>query len=384
MIILKRDFSLCWRPILASVGLLSMAACSDGDSVVDVTVTDFGKTPKGEDVSEFTLSNDQGMTVRILNYGGIIRSIEVPDEQGNIDDVVLGYESFDEYVNDTKYFGAIIGRYGNRIAGGHFQLNGETYELEKNNNGNHLHSGSTGFHKQVWQAEPYNTQETAGVRLRLVSPDGEGGYPGTLTTTAVYELNQENELRLTLEAKTDMPTPVSLTNHAYFNLAGSGSIADHRLQIRADHFTPVGEGLIPTGEIRSVSETPFDFTKPKAIGESIGENNRQLTFGHGYDHNWVLSEESPNDLQVAAVLSDPASGRRMTLVTDSPGLQFYSGNFLDGSTRGKNGLAYEHRTALCLEPQYFPDSPNNPNFPDTILRPGDTYKQQIIYRFSAR
>ncbi len=210
MINLQRNFCFWWKPILASIGLLSMAACSDGDSAVEVTATDFGTTPQGEDVSEFTLSNDQGMTVRILNYGGIIRSISVPDAQGNIDDVVLGYDTLDEYVRDDNYFGSLIGRYGNRIAGGRFELSGETYELERNNNGNHLHSGSTGFHKQVWQAEPFTTGETAGVRLRLVSPDGQGGYPGTLTTTAVYELNQDNELHLTLEATTDVPTPVSL------------------------------------------------------------------------------------------------------------------------------------------------------------------------------
>lgn len=383
MINLGCMLDLWWKPLLVSLGLLSITACSENRSAVTVSVSDFGTTPGGEAVSEFVLSNDQGMTVRILNYGGIIRSITVPDARGNLDDVVLGYDTLDDYVRDDNYFGALIGRYGNRIANGRFELDGETYELERNNNGHHLHSGSTGFHKQVWQAEPFTTEETAGVRLRLVSPDGQGGYPGTLTTSAVYELTTDNELHLTLEATTDQATPVSLTNHAYFNLAGSGPIGDHELLIQADHFTPVDEGLIPTGEIRAVSGTPFDFTQSKPIGDDIDTENEQLAHGMGYDHNWVLSRNPGDAVSVAAVLRDPASGREMTLLTDSPGLQFYSGNFLDGSTQGKEGRTYEHRTALCLEPQYFPDSPNQPAFPDTTLRPGETYTQQVIYRFSA-
>ncbi|QJR81273.1 galactose mutarotase [Alteromonas pelagimontana] len=360
-------------------GILSLAGCSAQSASVDQA--EFG-TANGKDVYLYTLTNAKGMRVKITNYGGIITSIDVPDKNGKFDDVVLGYGNLKDYTADTNFFGALIGRYGNRIADGKFSLNDEEYTLETNDGPNHLHGGSEGFHKQVWQSESFTKDGTTGLKLTLNSEDGAGGYPGNLKVSAVYELNNENELSLRFTAKTDQATPVNLTNHSYFNLAGGGSILDHELMLNAEGFTPVNETLIPTGEVRPVKGTPFDFTQAKPIGRDIDADNQQLKFGKGYDHNFVLKDHPQGEMVVTARVTDPASGRVLEILTDNPAVQFYSGNFLDGTTTGKNDQVYQYRSAIALEPQFYPDSPNQPDFPSTILQPEDTYSSKIVYRFS--
>ena len=343
-----------------------------------------GTTPSGEPTRLYTLRNSKGEYVNIRNYGGIIVSIGVSDRQGNLGDVTLGYANLRDYVSDTPYFGALIGRYGNRIANASFVLDDTTYKLAANNGPNALHGGVNGFDKVVWKSEASTIYEGVRLVLSYISQDGEEGYPGTLSTKVTYDWNDDSELFIDYEATTDKPTVVNLTNHTYFNLkdAGASSILDHEMMIQADSFTPVDDALIPTGEIRPVEGTPLDFRQATAIGSRIGDDHEQLRFGLGYDHNFVLNR-SGDGLALAARVREPTTGRVMEVLTTEPGIQFYSGNFLDGHHVGKGGTAYERRSGFCLETQHYPDSPNNPAFPSTVLRPGETYRSTTVYRFSA-
>ena len=383
-----------YLPRLAATVLcgLAIAACSPPGPAADNSASaelretsapdlrSFGRTPGGADVSEVTLRNANGIEVDVISFGGIITRLVTPDARGNMDDIVLGLDSLDEYVASSPYFGAIIGRYGNRIADGRFSLDGREYELVTNDGENHLHGGRTGFDKRNWEMRPFSTASSTGVTLSHTSEDGDQGYPGTLSATVTYELTDDNELELRFSATTDKPTIVNLTHHSYFNLAGGGSILDHKLTIPAEYFTPVRQGLIPTGELRAVAGTPFDFRKPKAIGNDIGVDDEQLDLGLGYDHNWVVKDAVDDELTLSARLLDESSGRILEVLSTEPGVQFYSGNFLDGTLEGK-GDVHEYRSGLCLEPQHFPDSPNQPDFPSTTLRPGETYTAKIVYRF---
>jgi len=346
----------------------------------------FGTAPAGDAVDLITLHSPSGIELDVATYGGVVTRLVVPDREGRLADVVLGHEGLGAYVEGTPYFGAIVGRYANRIAAGRFTLDGVEYQLATNDGPNHLHGGKRGFDKVVWSAEPYSTGSEAGVVLTHVSPDGDEGYPGELSVRVTYALTADGELRIDYEATTDAPTIVNLTHHGYWNLAGhdSGDILGHELTIPARRFTPVNETLIPTGELRPVEGTPFDFREATAIGARIEADDEQLALGGGYDHNFVLDGwEDDGSLRLAAVLRDPASGRVLEVLTTEPGLQLYSGNFLDGSDIGKGGIAYEHRGGLCLETQHFPDSPNQPGFPSTVLRPGETYRSTTVYRFTA-
>jgi aldose 1-epimerase len=373
-----------------AVTLLTLMACSSGDapdpSTGESTMTrsvaraDFGTTAEGEAVEVFTLTNPSGLRVQAISYGGIITSLETPDRQGALDDVVLGFDDLEPYLAGTPYFGAIIGRYGNRIAGGRFTLEGETYELATNDGPNHLHGGVRGFDKVVWRGEPFENDSTVGVAFTYTSPAGEEGYPGTLNARVTYTLTDRNELVVDYLATTDAPTPVNLTQHSYFNLAGGGSILGHELMIDASAFTPVDSTLIPTGELRPVEGTPFDFRTPTAIGARIEQEHEQLANGLGYDHNFVL-DRSGEGLAHAARVVEPTTGRTLDIHTTEPGIQFYSGNFLDGTITGKDGVVYEHRSGFCLETQHYPDSPNQPSFPSTVLRPGEEYRSRTIMTF---
>lgn len=371
------------RMFWIAAGLFLSFQCNPGDSTkLTLNKEQFGKTPDGKQVDLYTLANQNGMVVKVMNYGGIITAIEVPDKAGKVADVVLGYDHLEGYVAKNNYFGSVVGRYGNRIAKGQFILDGQTCQLATNNGPNHLHGGPKGYACVVWDAEPITAEESVGVKFTYLSPDGEEGYPGNLKITMVYSLNPENELSLCYKATTDKATPVNLTNHSYFNLkdAGASPILDHELMIDADSITPVDGTLIPTGEFMSVENTPFDFRTKTKIGSRIDEDNIQLKYGNGYDHNWVLNG-SGGDLRKVAELSESTTSRLMEVWTTEPGIQFYSGNFLDGSVTGKNNHIYKFRHGLCLETQHFPDSPNQPNFPSTILRPGETYHTQTIYKF---
>lgn len=346
----------------------------------------FGKTPDGAAVDLYTLK-DGKVEVAIMTYGGTVVSLKTPDKKGNIGDIALGYSSLDGYLAKSPYFGALIGRYGNRIAKGSFVLNGKKHQVPVNDGANSLHGGTRGFDKVVWRAK----QIANGVELTYVSPDGDQGYPGKLTTTVRYTL-QENSLKLEYSAETDQPTVLNLTNHTYFNLAGKGDILSHQVRIAASRYTPVDGGLIPTGELASVEGTPFDFRKSTAIGKRIGDANEQLKLGKGYDHNWVLDgtmgelKNVPEVAEVAEVAEvyDAESGRTLEVLTDQPGLQFYTGNFLDGTITGKGGQVYGFRSGLCLETQHYPDSPNHPAFPTTELKPGQHYHSVTTYRFGTR
>ncbi len=349
----------------------------------DITAVPFGSLPDGRQATLYSLVSPSGMTMTITDYGGIITSLTAPDRDGILEDIVLGYDNLEAYLEETPYFGAIIGRYGNRIAGGRFSLGGETFELAVNNGENHLHGGLKGFDKVLWDAEPFSDGDDRGIVFSYVSVDGEEGYPGELSVEVTYRLTSDDRVVFTYEATTDEATPINLTQHSYFNLAGpsSGSILHHELMLSAESFTAIDVGLIPTGEIRSVEGTAFDFRTPVAIGERIGSGGEQLDFGLGYDHNFVLSDTTEG-LRLAARVFEPESGRIMTVFTTEPGIQFYSGNFLDGSLIGKNGNPYEYRSGFCLETQHFPNSPNQSDFPSTILRPGELYSTQTVYAFS--
>jgi aldose 1-epimerase len=349
-----------------------------------ITKSDFGMSPDGKTVELYTLRNSRGMEAQIMTYGGIVTSLKVPDKDGKFADIVLGYDNLDGYLKSTPYFGALIGRYGNRIARGKFSLDGKTYTLATNNGVNSLHGGLKGFDKVVWTARPLPTAHGPSLVLTYVSPSGEEGYPGTLSVMAIYTITEDNELRVDFTATTSEKTVCNLTHHSYFNLRGSGDILDHIVTINADKFTPVDGGLIPTGELRPVAGTPFDFLKPTAIGARINNtSDEQVALGNGYDHNWVLNKKS-NELSLAARVSEPATGRTMEVWTTEPATQFYTGNFLDGSITGKGGWTYQFRNGFCFEPQHYPDSPNHPAFPTAVLNPGEKYHNTIIYRFSAK
>ena len=337
----------------------------------------------GQPVTLFTLINDSGAEVGIIEYGGIVVSLKVPDRDGTFGDVVLGYDNLDAYIADTPYFGAITGRYANRIAEGRFEIDGSAYELPVNNGPNSLHGGIKGFDKVVWKGTP--TESGDGVAFTYVSADGEEGYPGQLDSKVTYTWTDDNELKIDYEAVTDKPTVVNLTNHSYFNLkdGGASTILDHVMMINADRYTPVDATSIPTGEIAALEGTPLDFRQGTPIGDRIGEENEQLGFGAGYDHNYVVNRDGPG-LVLAATAHDPATGRTMDVLTEEPGIQFYSGNFLDGHHVGKDGVAYAHRNGFCLETQHYPDSPNQPDFPSTVLRPGETYSTTTVYKFYTR
>ena len=353
---------------------------------MDINVESFGKTPEGKAVRRYTLVNANGLKAQVMTYGAIVISLEVPDKQGKLDDIVLGYDNLQSYLDNSPHFGAIVGRYGNRIRKGKFTLDGVQYDkLAINNGENHLHGGIKGFDKVVWDDEPVWKPDAVGVKLSYLSKDGEEGYPGNLQSTVTYLLTNDNELRIDYAATTDKATPVNLTHHGYFNLTGGErDILGHVLMLNAGEFTPVDEGLIPTGELRPVRGTPMDFTKATPIGARIDkEDDEQLGFGGGYDHNWVL-DKGGKQMTLAAKLYEPTTGRVMEVRTIEPGIQFYSGNFLDGTITGKDGTVYKHRWGFCLETQHYPDSPNQGNFPSTILRPGERYETTTVYRFSAR
>lgn len=326
-----------------------------------------------------TLSNSQNLKISITNFGGKVVSIFAPDRHGDVKDIVLGYDTIEEYVHGNPYFGALIGRYGNRIAKGQFSLNGDTYQLSINSRSDTLHGGPAGFHNRAWNVENKSSSE---IELSLVSADGEEGYPGELRVNVRYSLNNNNELSIDYSAVTDKTTIINLTNHPFFNLKGEGNgdILDHSIKIVASRFTPVNERLIPTGDIWSVEGTALDFRDFTMIGSRISSKEEQIMFGRGYDHNWVL-DKNGRDLALAACVREPISGRELEVWTTEPGLQFYSGNFLDGTDVGKGGKPYGFRSAFCLEAQHFPDSPNHPNFPSTTLNPGDTYSQKTVYKF---
>jgi aldose 1-epimerase len=345
-----------------------------------VTRSTFGTMPDGKTVQQHTLKNSNGIEVKAIGYGGIITSLRVPDRSGRLDDIVLGFDRLEDYLQDHPFFGAIIGRYGNRIAKGRFTLDGRTYTLATNNGPNHLHGGNKGFDKVLWEMQP--VAEANALTFTRTSADGEEGYPGNLRVRVTYTLTDKNELIVDYLATTDKPTPVNLTQHSYFNLAGqaSGDILGHEMMLNADRYTPVDATLIPTGELASVAGTPFDFRKPTAIGARINGDHPQLKAGGGYDHNWVLNRRG-SGLQPAARVVEPKSGRTLEITTTEPGIQFYSGNFLDGKLTGKGGAVYRHRTGFCLETQHYPDSPNQKNFPSTILKPGAEYKTRTVFTF---
>lgn len=372
---------------LPSSRLLLLAGCLAGAALSAQTVTSepFGEMPDGTPVKLYTLTNAHGLVAKITNYGGIMTELHVPDRDGQLGDILLGYDNLDGYLEVTPYFNALIGRYGNRIGDATFELDGKTYELAQNDGGNTLHGGVKGYDKVVWKARPLAGR--AALELSRLSPDGEEGYPGNLEVKVVYELSDDNALIITYEAETDAPTVVNLTQHNYYNLrgVGRGNVLDHELTIDADFYTPVDGGLIPTGEIAPVAGTPMDFTRPKPIGSRLEADFEQLALGGGYDHNWVLNKDpSGNELTLAARLYEPITGREMEVWTTEPGLQFYGGNFLDGTITGKGGAVYQYRYGLCLETQHFPDSPNHPHFPSTRLDPGETYRSQTIYKFKTQ
>jgi aldose 1-epimerase len=380
------------RPLLAlaTAALLFGAGCARRESQpqgAHVKKEPFGTLPDGRTVDAFTLTNARGLAVRAITYGGIITSIRAPDRAGHLGDVVLGYDSLAGYLKASPYFGAIVGRYANRIAGARFTLDGRTYHLPANDGKNSLHGGTTGFDKVVWDAQPLQSDSDVGIVLTHTSPAGDQGYPGTLTAHVTYRLTDSNQLVVDYEATTDAATPVNLTQHSYFNLAGegTGSILGHRLTIYADSYTPIDATLIPTGKLAPVDATPFDFRSATPIGERIDAHDEQLARGRGYDHNFVLNGSPSLDrLAHAAHVVDPGTGRTLDIYTSEPGLQFYSGNFLDGTITGKAGHSYGHRYGFCLETQHFPNSPNERAFPSTILRPGHSYLSRTIFTFGAQ
>jgi aldose 1-epimerase len=373
--------------MVATLGMAAvlLAGCDTMNNTPkgNITKADFGTGPEGRSVELYTLRNSKGMEAKISTYGGIVTSLKVPDRNGKFGDVVLGYDNLDGYLKSSPYFGALIGRYGNRIAFGKFSLDGQTYMLATNNGANSLHGGVQGFDKVIWTARPLPTANGPSLILTYVSQNGEEGYPGTLSVTAIYSITEDNELRVDFSATTSQKTVVNLTHHSYFNLRGSGDVLDHVVAINADKFTPVDSGLIPTGELRPVKGTPFDFTTPHRVGDRVNADDEQIKLGNGYDHNWVLNKQG-HELSFAAMAYEPTSGRVLEVFATAPGVQFYTGNFLDGTITGKGGWTYQFRDGLCFEPQYFPDSPNHPAFPSTELSPGQKYHETLIYKFSVK
>lgn len=359
----------------------SQASSAKDQSSGKISVEPYGKLQDGTEVSLYKLTNGKAR-MGVISYGGIIVSLEVPDKDGSLVDVVLGFDSLRAYEQRNPFFGALVGRYGNRIANGRFTLDGKVYELVKNNNGNHLHGGTKGFDKVVWKIEQISSGEGAALKLSYLSKDMEEGYPGNLNVEVIYTLTDDNTVKFDYRATTDKKTIVNLTQHTYFNLSGGKTdILSHEIMLNADKFIPVNEALIPTGEIRPVANTPMDFRKPTRIGERINSDDEQIRFGRGYDHTWVLNGEG---MRLAADVYEPLSGIEMTVRTTEPGVQFYTGNFLDGSLRGKNNVVYHQRTGFCLETQHFPDSPNQSSFPSVVLEPGATYSTQTTYKFGVR
>jgi aldose 1-epimerase len=371
--------------VLATAGLGSacFVAYASMPKTGVVNKAPFGKTADGTPVEIYTLRNYDGMDARIMTYGGTVVSLKVPDKNGKPGDVVLGYDHLSSYLTNSPYFGALIGRYGNRIANGKFSLDGQEYTLAQNNGPNNLHGGPNGFDKVVWTAKPVKTFYGDGLQLTYLSKDGEEGFPGNLSVTATYVVTEKNELVVEFIATTDKDTVCNLTHHSYFNLRGKGDVLDHIVQINADKFTPTDSTQIPTGELKPVDGTPFDFRKPSPIGERINDDDPQLKFAGGYDHNFVLNK-LPGEFGLAATVYEPTSGREMEVWASAPGVQFYSGNSLNSTMKGKGGWVYQTRDGFCFEPQGFPDSPNHPNFPSTELKPGETYKNTIIYKFSVK
>lgn len=374
-----------WR-VLSLVGFIALVSCAPKDQrpmSANMKRQVFGRMPDGREVDLYTLTNSKGMEVAITDFGGIIVSLKAPDRNGHSVDLVEGFDSLDDYLKPNPHFGATIGRYANRIAKGKFTLDGVEYTLPRNNGENHLHGGPNGFDRVLWNARDVSTKDAPALELTYLSKDGEEGYPGNLKATVVFTLTENNELKIDYSATTDKDTVVNLTNHSYFNLAGQGEgdILGHVATIEADRFTPVDAGLIPTGELRNVEGTPFDFRKPTAIGTRINEDDQQLKYGKGYDHNFVLNHPA-GTMGLAARVVEPKSGRVLEVLTDQPGVQFYTGNALNGTFRGKGGKVYAFRSAFCLETQHFPDSPNHPDFPSTVLKPGQRYHTTTIYRFS--
>jgi len=372
----------CTSYLLVVLAIVGAAGGATDKPNSGVSRKAFGKMPDGKTIDLYTLANNQGMRVAITNYGGIVVSIVVPDRNGKPGDVVLGFDNLEGYLAKEPYFGALIGRYGNRIGNARFKLDGVEYKLAANDGPNSLHGGLKGFDKRVWTAREIPGEHPA-LELTYLSNDGEEGYPGNLTAKVVYSLTDDNALRLDYSATTDKDTVLNLTNHSYFNLAGEGrgDILKHEIMINSHLFTPIDGTLIPTGELRKVVGTPFDFSRPTAIGARIDADDEQIKFGKGYDHNFVLNRSGAG-LNLAARVTDPESGRVLEVLTTQPGLQFYTGNFLDGSIHGKGGKAYGRRSAFCLETQHFPDSPNKPSFPSAVLKPGQTYHESTVYRFS--
>ena len=373
----EKQFSL----LLILISTLIFFSCNKQDHNM-VKKELFGTLQNGENIYSYTLTNNNGMSATIINYGATVVNLHVPDKNGKIEDVILGYDSLSSYVKGASYFGGIVGRYGNRIAKGKFTLDGKEYQLPTNNGVNSLHGGTIGFNKRVWEAKELNGST---LQLTYVSPDGEEGYPGTLTLTVTYSLTDKDGLKIDYKATTDKPTILNPTNHCYFNLTGNpnNTILNHILMINADKFTPVDSTLIPMGQLEDVANTPMDFRKPTEIGKRINDDFQQLKFAGGYDHNWVLNNYN-GSVREAATLYDSTSGILLKVLTDQPGIQFYSGNFLDGKDKGKDGIYYKFRTGLCLECQHFPDSPNEKNFPSVVLKPGETYTQTTVYEFSVK
>ena len=373
---------------LAASAMLALACTKErppaaATTAASVTRAPFGTAPDGTPVDAYTLVNTHGIRTRILTYGGIVQSIETPDRAGKLDDVVLGFDDLQGYVKSSPYFGAIVGRYGNRIARGRFTLDGKTYALAINNGPNHLHGGIKGFDKVVWTAQPFSSDSGVGVVLTHTSPDGDEGYPGTLRAKVTYTLTNRDELAIDYEATTDKATPVNLTNHTYWNLAGDGSrdVLGHVVTLESSAIVPVDSTLIPTGALMPVDGTPFDFRKPTAVGARIEDPHVQIRYGRGYDHTFVLDRAAGTALSHAAHITEPTTGRTLDIYTTEPGVQFYSGNFLDGSFAGKRGRVYKRRYGLALETHHYPDSPNQPSFPSVILRPGETYRTKTVFRF---
>jgi aldose 1-epimerase len=374
-------------PLLAAAcggGTSSEATQNSMETSPRLTSAPFGRTPDGRSIDLITLRNNKKTEVRFMTYGGIILSIKTADKDGTLDDITLGYDTSEAYANNSTYFGALIGRYANRIANASFTLDGQKYTLPANNGVNSLHGGK-GWDQALWTADAFQGASGVGAVLTLTSPDGDQGYPGEVKATVTYLLNDDNEFKVTYEATTSKPTVINLTQHTYFNLAGTkaNDILGHQLMINADRYTPVDDTLIPTGVLAPVDGTPFDFRTPTAIGARINEPNEQLTRGKGYDHNWVLNRTG-NGLEHAAHVIEPVTGRRLDISTTEPGIQFYSGNFLDGTITGKGGKVYIQRGGFCLETQHFPDSPNQPSFPSTTLRPGETYHSETVFKFGVK